>query len=136
MSLLLDIESLVDLIGRLCDSDESRAMKIRATEYKQRSRSLERTGRADLSRVKPTDIPGDELAYSDEESDIQEQQILLLIDDTPRSIGWDTIGGHTELKKELKFHYGLAMAKFPKGVVVEGWQNIMFYGPPGTGKTL
>jgi SpoVK/Ycf46/Vps4 family AAA+-type ATPase len=40
------------------------------------------------------------------------------------------------LKNELKFHYGLAMAKIPDGMEIEGWQNIMFYGPPGTGKTL
>ena len=118
------------------DPDERRAMTLRASEYKQRSRSLETTGRADLGRVKPADMPADEVVYTDEEADLQEQQILLLIDDTPRSIEWGSIGGLSELKEELKFHYGLAMAKVPEGMDVEGWQNIMFYGPPGTGKTL
>tara|TARA_Y100001970_G_scaffold267935_1_gene358598 strand:- start:59954 stop:61195 length:1242 start_codon:yes stop_codon:yes gene_type:complete len=118
------------------DAEERRAMSIRAAEYKQRSRSLETTGRADLGRIKPSEMPADEIVYSDEESDLQEQQILLLIDDTPRKIDWDSIGGLSELKNELKFHYGLAMAKNPDGIEIEGWQNIMFYGPPGTGKTL
>jgi katanin p60 ATPase-containing subunit A1 len=123
-------------IELLSDADERCAMTLRATEYKQRSRSLETTGRADLGRVKPSEMPADEIVYSDEDSDLQEQQILLLIDDTPRTIEWESIGGLLELKEELKFHYGLAMAKVPEGVDVEGWQNIMFYGPPGTGKTL
>ena len=123
-------------IELLSDADERRAMTLRATEYKQRSRSLETTGRADLGRVKPSEMPADEIVYSDEDSDLQEQQILLLIDDTPRTIEWESIGGLLELKEELKFHYGLAMSNVPEGVDVEGCQNIMFYGPPGTGKTL
>ncbi|MBJ26411.1 MAG: hypothetical protein CMM30_02380 [Rhodospirillaceae bacterium] len=126
-------EQAIELID---DSEEKRAMTLRVAEYKQRSRSLETTGRADLDRVKPSEMPADEIVYSDEDSDLQEQQILLLIDDTPRKIEWNNIGGLAELKEELKFHYGLAMAKSPEGMDVEGWQNIMFYGPPGTGKTL
>ena len=97
-------------IELLSDADERRAMTLRATEYKQRSRSLETTGRADLGRVKPSEMPADEIVYSDEDSDLQEQQILLLIDDTPRTIEWESIGGLLELKEELKFHFGLAIA--------------------------
>ncbi|MCH6581200.1 MAG: AAA family ATPase, partial [Nitrospinae bacterium] len=83
------------------------------------------------------DIKPDDLMFiDDEEADALEQQILLLIDDSPKRIDWESIGGLDALKKELKFHYGLAMAKVPEGVRVEGWNNIMFYGPPGTGKTL
>jgi len=40
------------------------------------------------------------------------------------------------LKRELKFHYGMALAQPPAGMQLEGWRNLMFYGPPGTGKTL
>ncbi len=125
------------LIEQLNEGEERRTMTVRANEYRQRSRALVSKGRMDMGRVKPsTDHEADEVAFSDEESDALEQQILLLIDDRPRSIHWESIGGLTALKTELKFHYGLAMATMPDGLEVEGWQNIMFYGPPGTGKTL
>jgi SpoVK/Ycf46/Vps4 family AAA+-type ATPase len=127
-------EQMIELLD---DPDQRRSMTVRATEYQQRSRALSKTGRMDMSRIKPSDDhEADEVAYSDEEADALEQQILLLIDDRPRSIEWDSIGGLDGLKQELKFHYGLAMAKMPEGIAVEGWQNIMLYGPPGTGKTL
>jgi SpoVK/Ycf46/Vps4 family AAA+-type ATPase len=127
-------EQLIELLD---DPAERRALTVRANEYRQRSRALNLTGRMDMGRVKPADeIEADDKAYTDEESDALEQQILLLIDDRPRSIDWSSIGGLGELKEELKFHYGLAMARLPAGVDIEGWQNIMLYGPPGTGKTL
>ena len=125
------------MIEMLEDADARRSMTVRATEYKQRARTLTSKGGMDGGRVKPVqNHEADEVAYSDEEADALEQQILLLIDDSPQRIDWETIGGLDALKKELKFHYGLAMAKVPDGVQVEGWNNIMFYGPPGTGKTL
>ena len=125
------------VIEMLEDADARRSMTIRATEYKLRARALTSKGGMDLKRIKPAeDHEADEVAYSDEEADALEQQILLLIDDSPKRIDWETIGGLDALKNELKFHYGLAMAKVPEGVAVEGWNNIMFYGPPGTGKTL
>jgi len=125
------------LIEMLKESDERRAWSVRAAEYKQRARTLISKGGMDSKRVKPVeDHEADDVAYSDEEADAIEQQILLLIDDTPSRVDWESIGGLGALKNELKFHYGLAMAKVPEGMEVEGWNNIMFYGPPGTGKTL
>ena len=125
------------MIEMLEDGDKRRSMTVRAAEYKQRARTLTSKGVMDTARIKPTENhEADEIAYSDEEADALEQQILLLIDDSPKQVDWDNIGGLNGLKKELKFHYGLAMARVPKGVEVEGWNNIMFHGPPGTGKTL
>jgi SpoVK/Ycf46/Vps4 family AAA+-type ATPase len=127
-------EQLIDLME---ESDARVSMSVRAVEYKQRARALRSKGGMDTKRVKPVeDHEADDVAYSDEEADALEQQILLLIDDSPSHVDWDAIGGLEPLKNELKFHYGLAMAKVPEGVQVEGWNNIMFYGPPGTGKTL
>lgn len=127
-------EQMIELLE---DGEAQRSMSIRAAEYKQRARKLRSNGKMDTARIKPvTDHEADEIAYSDEESDALEQQILLLIDDSPGRIDWDAIGGLTVLKEELRFHYGLAMAKIPQGVEIEGWNNVMFYGPPGTGKTL
>ena len=127
-------EQMIELLE---DVEAQRSMSIRAAEYKQRARKLRSNGKMDTARIKPvTDHEADEVAYSDEEADALEQQILLLIDDSPGHIDWNTIGGLTTLKEELRFHYGLAMAKIPNGVEIEGWNNVMFYGPPGTGKTL
>lgn len=125
------------MIEMLEDAGARRAMTVRAAEYKQRARALTSNRGMDAGRVRPAENhEADEVSYSDEEADALEQQILLLIDDSPNRVDWETIGGLDTLKKELKFHYGLAMAKVPDGVKVEGWNNIMFYGPPGTGKTL
>ena len=52
------------------------------------------------------------------------------------AVTWDDIGGLEEVKREIKAAYGLALARKPEGVKLEGWRNILFYGPPGTGKTL
>jgi len=52
------------------------------------------------------------------------------------NVTWDDIAGLEETKREIKTAYGLALAKKPPGVRLEGWRNILFYGPPGTGKTL
>jgi katanin p60 ATPase-containing subunit A1 len=65
-----------------------------------------------------------------------ERQILMLIDDRPRDLGWDRIGGLDGPGGELRFHYGLALARRPAGLDIEGWNNVMLFGPPGTGKTL
>jgi len=125
------------MIEMLDDDSARSSMTVRAAEYKQRARALTSKRGMDTGRIKPVkDHDADAVAYSDEEADALEQQILLLIDDSPNHIDWDTIGGLDALKNELKFHYGLAMAKVPDDVAVEGWNNIMFYGPPGTGKTL
>ena len=125
------------MIEMLEDAGARQSMTVRAAEYKQRARALTSNRGMDAGRVRPVENhEADEVAYSDEEADALEQQILLLIDDSPNRVDWETIGGLDTLKKELKFHYGLAMAKIPEGVKVEGWNNIMFYGPPGTGKTL
>lgn len=51
-------------------------------------------------------------------------------------VTWDDIAGLEETKREIKAAYGLALARKPAGVQLEGWRNILFYGPPGTGKTL
>ncbi len=51
-------------------------------------------------------------------------------------VAWDDIAGLEETKREIKAAYGLALARKPPGVRLEGWRNILFYGPPGTGKTL
>ena len=52
------------------------------------------------------------------------------------AVTWDDIAGLEETKREIKAAYGLALARKPPGVQLEGWQKILFYGPPGTGKTL
>ena len=125
------------MIEILEDAGARSSMSLRAVEYKQRARALTSNRGMDAGRIRPVENhEADEVAYSDEEADALEQQILLLIDDSPNHVDWETIGGLDALKKELKFHYGLAMAKVPEGIKVEGWNNIMFYGPPGTGKTL
>ncbi|MBL29190.1 MAG: hypothetical protein CMM50_16790 [Rhodospirillaceae bacterium] len=124
------------LLEVLEDPEERRSMALRVNEYRSRAHALAR-GRLDLKRSRPyEEHETDDQVYTDEESDALEQQILMLIDDRPRHMDWAAIGGMEELKTELKFHYGLAMAQLPPGIEIEGWQNIMFYGPPGTGKTL
>ncbi len=118
------------------DPVEAEVMRMRAVEYRSRSLALAK-GRVDLKRSKPYEgHEADDKVYTDEEADAQEQQILLLIDERPRNIDWNKIGGLHDLKEELKFHYGLTMAQVPDGVELEGWNNVMFHGPPGTGKTL
>lgn len=118
------------------DPEERKSGLVRAAEYRQRAAALAK-GRHDARRSKPyTEHEADDQVLSDEETDALEQQILLLIDDRPSRVDWDSIGGLSALKTELKFHYGLAMARLPEGVAIEGWNNVMFYGPPGTGKTL
>lgn len=120
----------------LQDPVEAEVMRMRAVEYRSRSLALAK-GRVDLKRSRPyEDHEADDRVYTDEEADAHEQQILLLIDERPRNIDWNKIGGLHDLKEELKFHYGLTMAKVPDGVELEGWNNVMFHGPPGTGKTL
>lgn len=52
------------------------------------------------------------------------------------NVTWDDIANLEETKREIKSAYGLALARKPPGVLLEGWRNILFYGPPGTGKTL
>lgn len=51
-------------------------------------------------------------------------------------VGWDEIGGLESTKRDIKYAYGLTMAKIPAGLQLEAWKNMMFYGPPGTGKTM
>ncbi len=51
-------------------------------------------------------------------------------------VTWDKIGGLEETKREIKFTYGLALARKPEGMKLAGWRRMLFYGPPGTGKTL
>jgi SpoVK/Ycf46/Vps4 family AAA+-type ATPase len=52
------------------------------------------------------------------------------------NVTWDKIGGLEDAKREIKFAYGLALAKKPDGMKLQGWRKMLFYGPPGTGKTL
>ena len=51
-------------------------------------------------------------------------------------VTWDQIGGLDQVKSEIKFTYGLALAQKPEGMKLSGWRRMLFYGPPGTGKTL
>ena len=58
------------LIEMLEESDARRAWSVRATEYKQRARTLISKGGMDTKRVKPVeDHEADDVAYSDEEAD-------------------------------------------------------------------
>ncbi|OGL43850.1 MAG: hypothetical protein A2161_19055 [Candidatus Schekmanbacteria bacterium RBG_13_48_7] len=52
------------------------------------------------------------------------------------NVTWADIGGLEDTKKEIKYAYGLALAKVKPGVMMGKLSNILFYGPPGTGKTL
>jgi katanin p60 ATPase-containing subunit A1 len=124
-------------VAELCaDGGESEAMRMRAVEYRSRSLAMAK-GRLDSKRCRPNEnTDAEDLAYSDADSDALEQQILMLIEDGRRAVEWDRIGGLDDLGRELKFHYGLALAKRPEGVEIEGWNNVMLYGPPGNGKTL
>ncbi|MEO7425924.1 MAG: ATP-binding protein [Fibrobacteria bacterium] len=118
------------------DDGESEAMRMRAVEYRSRSLAMAK-GRLDPKRCRPNEnAAAEDMAYSDADSDALEQQILMLIEDGRRDVQWDRIGGLDELGRELKFHYGLALARRPDGVEIEGWNNVMLYGPPGNGKTL
>lgn len=57
---------------------------------------------------------------------------------TPAQIGvrWDEIGGLADIKRDLQFSYGLALAKRPDDIKLPIGRNFLLYGPPGTGKTL
>jgi SpoVK/Ycf46/Vps4 family AAA+-type ATPase len=118
------------------DGAAAEAWRLRAIEYRSRAQALIK-GRFDNRRCRPHVMAdADDKTHLDGEADALEQQILLLIDDAPRTTTWESIGGMEGLKRELKFHYGMALAQPPAGMQLEGWRNLMFYGPPGTGKTL
>ncbi len=73
-------------------------------------------------------------ASSDAGEDDYEAQVLALVQTS--STKWDDIGGLDETIREIKYAYGLALARKPRQVQVESWRNLLLYGPPGTGKTL
>jgi katanin p60 ATPase-containing subunit A1 len=70
---------------------------------------------------------------SGDEDDL-EAAVLALIERT--TVSWDDIGGLEETKTTIKSAYGLALARKPQGVSIEGLRNLLLFGPPGTGKTL
>lgn len=78
--------------------------------------------------------PRSEEGMGDASPEAYEEAITALIHHSP--VTWNDIAGLEETKREIKAAYGLALARKPEGVHVEGWRNILFYGPPGTGKTL
>lgn len=118
------------------DPGEAEAMRIRAMEYRSRATAMAK-GRMDTKRCRPdTEADPEDREARDEDDDALEQRVLALIDESPRNLDWNQVGGLDSEGNELKFHYGLALAKRPEGLEVEGWNNVMLYGPPGTGKTL
>lgn len=79
-------------------------------------------------------IPRAEEGIGETSPEAYEEAITGLIYHSP--VTWNDIAGLEETKREIKVAYGLALARKPEGVHVEGWRSILFYGPPGTGKTL
>ena len=73
-------------------------------------------------------------ASSGGDEDDLEAAVLALIERT--TVSWDDIGGLEETKTTIKSAYGLALARKPQGVSIEGLRNLLLFGPPGTGKTL
>ncbi len=67
------------------------------------------------------------------EADYEDAAVHLI---TKSTIAWDDIAGLDATKRDIKLAYGLALAKKPDGVSLDGWRRMLFYGPPGTGKTL
>ncbi len=129
-------EEVVEVLEVGGNSGEAEAMRLRAIEYRSRAAALSK-GREDDKRCRPfPEADADDRGYSDSESDAIDQQILMLIDDGGARLDWNRIGGLDPVGRELKFHYGLALARHPEGVELEGWNNVMLYGPPGNGKTL
>lgn len=128
-------------IAEICpEMGEAEAMRMRAMEYRSRATAMAKTkfgNRIDTKRCRP-DVEADpeDREARDEDDDALEQRVLALIDESPRNLDWSQVGGLDNEGRELKFHYGLALAKRPEGLEIEGWNNVMLYGPPGTGKTL
>ncbi len=81
---------------------------------------------ASQAEPRPSAEPAGETDY--------ESDVLGLIEES--NIRWDDIGGLEETKHAIKSAYGLAMARKPKGVRIDSWNNMLLFGPPGTGKTL
>jgi katanin p60 ATPase-containing subunit A1 len=99
--------------------------KKQAEDYRSLAERIEK-GKFALPAESSTEGPSNQDDYQD--------IITSLIHKS--TITWDNIAGLEETKREIKAAYGLAMARKPDGVKLEGWRNILFYGPPGTGKTL
>jgi katanin p60 ATPase-containing subunit A1 len=78
-------------------------------------------------------VPAKEQAPNEDQQQYSNEIASLI---TRSKITWDKIGGLESTKREIKFTYGLALAKKPEGVKLAGWRRMLFYGPPGTGKTL
>lgn len=51
-------------------------------------------------------------------------------------VTWDDIGGMEDVKRTLKYMFGLTLAKAPEDVHIETATRVLFYGTSGTGKTL
>ncbi|MFH1530743.1 MAG: ATP-binding protein [Pseudomonadota bacterium] len=80
---------------------------------------------------------GEGRVYSEGEGDSFRDAIEGLIQ-TPEQIKvrWEDIGGLADVKRDMKFSYGMALAPKPEGISLPIGKNFLMYGPPGTGKTL
>ncbi len=112
------------------DAEMRRAAKARS--YQERATAL-REGRVELPD-ETTRHAGDDLEPSSESARQHQAMIAPLKQKT--NVAWDDIGGLEDVKREIKFTYGLALAGKPDGVQLRGARNILLFGPPGTGKTL
>jgi len=108
--------------------EKNRRLK-QAKEYKNLSKNL-------LNEKVSSCIQDGEITKNEQEieQDAFKENIKNLIHKS--SIKWEDIGGLEETKREIKFAYGIALAKKPHGISITGCRNILLYGPPGTGKTL
>ena len=109
----------------LKNADLRRRWQARAEQYRRLAARMEQGKFA---------VPAAETGDTDTSPAAYEEVIAGLIHRSP--VTWDDIAGLEETKREIKAAYGLALARKPEGVYVEGWRSVLFYGPPGTGKTL
>lgn len=113
------------------DAEERRRGKAR--DYEERARLL-REGRVKLPEEKALERGGSNFRTGFKLTEQYHTMISPL--KQKANVRWGDIGGLEETKREIKFTYGLALAKKPEAVLIRGFKNILFYGPPGTGKTL
>jgi katanin p60 ATPase-containing subunit A1 len=116
--------------------DDQVRRRQKSQQYVEIAEAL-KSGKRKVAAPAPPSKPSSGNVKEQGAGDDQQQysnEIASLI--TRSKITWDKIGGLETTKREIKFTYGLALAKKPEGVKLAGWRRMLFYGPPGTGKTL
>lgn len=114
--------------------------RIKEDEIRRRQKAKQLSEYADILLKSPPPRPSPVAQTAETSPSLPEQlsdyKTLILPLIHKSTITWDDIGGLEDVKNEIKYTYGLTLAKKPEGVHLAGWRNILFYGLPGTGKTL